>query len=118
EDAIIVAGRTEKIKQHSNCCRRGQHDEEPAAERAAFLQLAEGDAAILSINQVEHAANDRAILKAQATNRPGFARLIRQIDADRRDEVARAPGHATRCDTSWWLVVHSIAALPPRSAER
>ena len=43
---------------------------------AAFLQLAKGYAAVLGVNQIERARNDRAIFKSQAAHRPGLARLI------------------------------------------
>src|SRR2546421_12154496 len=65
ENAIVVSRRAKKVKQHRNGRDCRQDDEKPAAKRAAFLQLPKGDAAILGINKIEQAANDRRVLKAQ-----------------------------------------------------
>ena len=76
QDSIIVAGRAKEIKQNCDGRGTGQYDKESAPEGAAFLQLAKGYAAVLGVNQIERARNDRAIFKSQAAHRPGLARLI------------------------------------------
>src|SRR5262249_32415248 len=76
QNAIIVARRAKEIKQHGDRRGAGQDYKEPAPKRAAFLQLTERDAAVLSVNQIERTANNGALLKSQTTHCPGLARLI------------------------------------------
>src|SRR5689334_1118583 len=83
ENSIIVALRAKEINQDGNGRGTGEHYEEPAPERATLLQLSEGNTGILSVREIEEAADHGSVAKSQAPKHPGLARLIRQIDAQR-----------------------------------
>src|SRR4051794_20072484 len=85
--AVVSAGCAEEIKQDCDRGSRSQHDEKPAAERAAFLQLPERNAGVLSVNKIKHSANDRLVSKAHPANRPGLTTLVHKVHAQRSDEI-------------------------------
>ena len=96
QDAIVVSRRPQKIKKHRY--RRGdcQHDEEPASERPAFLQLTESDAAILRIDEIEEAANNSSIItKPERAYSPCFSGLVHHVNAEAGEQVTCPPTKAT-----------------------
>src|SRR5204863_400342 len=89
--------RTEKGKRekkivedgHGGC--DGQHNEEPATETSALLQLTKSDSAILRINEIEQAADDGSIVRMpQPAHRPRLAGLVDHVDAEAGEQVTRA----------------------------
>lgn len=91
QNSIIIARGAKEIKQHRDRSRSRQDYEKPPPKGAAFLQLTERDASIFRVSEIQQAADDCAVFKAHAMNSPGFARLVRQVNAKRRDQVSDAP---------------------------
>ena len=94
ENTIVIARRAEKVEQDGKRCRRREHRKKPSPKRAAFLQLAERYAGILSVCEIEKSADDGHVLEPQLPHGPGFARLVEQINAERCDKVTDAPWNA------------------------
>src|SRR6267378_2005405 len=86
EDSIVVSRRAQKIVEdgHGGC--DGQHNEEPATETPALLQLTKSDSAILRINEIEEAADDGSIVRMpQPAHRPRLAGLVDHVDDEAGD---------------------------------
>jgi hypothetical protein len=94
ENPIVIARRAEKVEQDCKRRRRCEHRKKPSPKRAAFLQLAESYAGILSVCEIEKPADDRHVLETQPPHGPGFARLVEQINAERCHKVTDAPWDA------------------------
>jgi hypothetical protein len=95
EHAVVLPRRAEEVGEDGDRRRAGQRDQQPAARRAALLKLPEGDAGILRVGQIEEARHDRHVPpQTQAAHRPRLRGLIDEVDAERRQQVGRAPAQA------------------------
>lgn len=94
QDPIIISRRAKEIEKHGNRRRRREHRKKPTTERAAFLQLAEGDAGVFRVGEIEEAANYGDVFETETPNSPGLTRLIEKINAERRDQITDAPWNA------------------------
>lgn len=94
ENAIVITRRAKEVEQHSQRCAGRKHHKKPSPKRAAFLQLAECYTGIFSVSEIKKSADDGYVLEAHPAHGPGFARLVEQINAERRDQVTYAPWNA------------------------
>lgn len=95
QDTVVVSRRAQEIVE--DCQRRGyrQHHKKPASKTSTFLQLAEGNTAILCIDQIKEAADDSSIMsEAQRTHGPRLGRLVDHVEAEACKQVTRAPAKA------------------------
>src|SRR6185503_11443070 len=93
QNTVIGSWRSPEIKQHRDGRSCRQSHKEPTTERTTFLQLAESDSRVFSVNKIKEAFDYSAILtKAELTNCPGLTCLIREIDPERREQISRPPG--------------------------
>jgi hypothetical protein len=59
--------------------------------------LPKSDAGILGVSEIKNAFDYRVIFKTQPAYCPGLARLVHQIDAQRRDEIQSTPRQTGFC---------------------
>ena len=73
EHAIVVSGSAYEIVKDRDRGGNRQHDEEPPAKRAAFLELAESDPRIFRVEKLHETSDEHALVaKAQRPHGPGF----------------------------------------------
>src|SRR5690242_3759045 len=93
--AIVVSGSTKEIVKDGDGGSNREYDEKPAAKRAAFLKLAEGDAGVFRVVKLHEAGDHHALVGvAQRSRGPRFRPLIGEINTERGQQVAGAPGEA------------------------
>ncbi len=83
QHTVVVSRRAQEIVKDGQ--RRGyrQHYKKPASKTSAFLQLAEGNTAILCIYQVKKAADDSLIMsETQRAHGPRLGRLVDHVEAE------------------------------------
>jgi len=95
EHTIVVSRRAHEVVEDSNRGDHRQHNEEPAAKRAAFLQLSKRDAWVLGVDELEETGNHHALVtQAKCLDGPRLRRLIGHVQRERSQQIARAPGES------------------------
>ena len=92
QNAIVVSRCAHEVIKNRDRSEHCEHDEEPATERAAFLQLSKRDARVFGVYELKEPGNDHAfVTEAQRFNRPRFRRLVGHKNAQGRQQIAGAP---------------------------